>query len=68
MPLTLSRKIGEWVVIGDSILVRVSDVQRRGSDEPRVKLTIQAPPDVRIKRGELGDDRGDTTETDGTAA
>ncbi|QDT38352.1 carbon storage regulator [Stratiformator vulcanicus] len=43
--LVISRKSGEELVIGDSIVIRV---ERTGSN--RVKLAIQAPPHVPIRR------------------
>ena len=45
--LVLSRRKGEEVVIGNSIIVTV--VRVKGN---RVQLGIQAPPDVRIRRAE----------------
>jgi carbon storage regulator len=53
MALTLSRKSGEWIRIGD---VRVDVVKIQGN---RVKLAITAPPQVRIVRGEI--EKGDNT-------
>jgi carbon storage regulator len=46
--LVLSRKIGEKLVIGDNITVVVSRLAGN-----RVTLGIEAPPEVRIVRGEL---------------
>ena len=46
--LVLTRKIGEEVLIGDAIRVRVLEVQGN-----RVKLGFVAPDEVRFKRGEL---------------
>ncbi len=46
--LVLTRKIGEKLVIGDNITVTV--VQVNGN---KVRLSIDAPSDVRILRGEL---------------
>jgi carbon storage regulator len=48
--LVLTRKLGESIVIGDDIVVRVSAVQ--GS---RVKLAIEAPRTRRILRGEIAE-------------
>lgn len=48
--LVLTRKLGESIVIGDDIVVRVSAVQ--GS---RVKLAIEAPRARRILRGEIAE-------------
>lgn len=49
--LVLSRKLGESIRIADQIVVKI--VQIRGG---RVRLGIQAPESVRIRRDELGDD------------
>lgn len=46
--LILSRKVGEQIVIGEGITVVVSRVQG-----DRVTLGLEAPPEVRILRGEL---------------
>ena len=46
--LILSRKVGEKIVIGDGITVVVS---RLSGD--RVTLGFEAPPEVKILRGEL---------------
>lgn len=51
--LVLSRKVGEKVVIGDNITVVISRVAGN-----RVTIGIEAPPDVRIMRGELDQERG----------
>lgn len=47
MSLTLSRKIGETIVIGDVVIEYAS---RKGD---RVRLRIAAPPEVKVRRGEL---------------
>ncbi len=46
--LVLQRKIGEKLIIGDSITVSVVSV-----DGTRVKLAIDAPPEISILRSEL---------------
>ena len=46
--LVLSRKVGERLVIGDNIIVTVTK-----SSAGRVRLGIEAPPEVQIARGEL---------------
>ena len=50
--LCLSRKEREQLVIGDNIVLTVESI--RGN---RVKLTISAPSDVPIYRGEVIDER-----------
>jgi carbon storage regulator len=46
--LVLSRKLDERILIGDSIVVTVISVGRG-----RVRLGIEAPPDVPVLRREL---------------
>jgi carbon storage regulator len=46
--LVLSRKIDEKIVIGDEVVVRVIEI--RGD---KVRLGIEAPPDVEIDREEV---------------
>ena len=48
--LVLSRKVGEKLIIGDNITVVVSRVSGN-----RVTIGIEAPPEVRIVRGELAE-------------
>jgi carbon storage regulator len=45
--LILSRKLGESVHIGDDIVIRVVELRRS-----RVRIGIEAPADVRIRREE----------------
>lgn len=46
--LVLSRKVGEKIVIGDTIVLEVLEI--RGT---KIRLGITAPKDVNILRGEL---------------
>ena len=46
--LVLSRKVHEGIWVGDSVLITVLSVSRG-----RVKLGIEAPPEVHIERSEL---------------
>lgn len=46
--LVLSRKAKEIINIGDNIIVRVEKISGN-----RVQISIQAPDNVNIKRGEL---------------
>jgi carbon storage regulator len=46
--LVLSRMVGERLIIADQIVVTVTQV-----DRGRVRLGIEAPPDVRVLRAEL---------------
>lgn len=48
MPLSISRKIGQRVYLGDHIWIEVVDV-----DRGRVRLVIEAPREVKILREEL---------------
>jgi len=54
--LILTRRIGESIQIGDDIVIMVTDVQ--GS---QIRLGIEAPPDIKILRGELLDVQSDQT-------
>lgn len=57
--LVLSRKIGERIVINDSITVVV---QRLSGN--RVALGIEAPPEVSVLRGELNKKERESQVTD----
>ena len=46
MPLTLGRKSGQTIVIGENIVVTV---EGRG----KIRVHVAAPPEVKIRRGEL---------------
>ncbi|MEO1615674.1 MAG: carbon storage regulator [Planctomycetota bacterium] len=46
--LVLSRKVGDAIVIGDEIVVKVSQISGG-----RVKIAIEAPSEVRIRRREI---------------
>jgi len=48
--LVLSRKMGDKILIGDTITIVVNRVSRN-----RIALAIDAPADVRIVRGELAE-------------
>tara|TARA_R110000744_G_scaffold3823_2_gene14128 strand:+ start:1095 stop:1280 length:186 start_codon:yes stop_codon:yes gene_type:complete len=48
MALTLTRRKGERIMIGDDIVVTVTDI-----DRSTVRLDIDAPRDVRILREEV---------------
>lgn len=52
--LVLSRKQNERIRVGDSVVVTVVRVSG-----DRVRIGIQAPPDVRVLRDELEDGIGD---------
>jgi carbon storage regulator len=49
--LVLSRKCGEQVVIGDQIVVTVTQINKG-----KVRIGIDAPRDISIMRGELAGD------------
>lgn len=61
--LVLSRKIGESIEIAGGIRVTVTEV--RGG---RVRLSIQAPPDVRVFRKEILDsaEKASSAKSNGT--
>lgn len=46
--LVLSRQVGQEIVIGDRVSIRVTAVQGK-----RVRLAIEAPEDVGVRRKEL---------------
>ncbi|WP_435009965.1 carbon storage regulator [Tundrisphaera lichenicola] len=46
--LVLSRKLGEKILIGDSIVLTVVKIDRN-----QIRLGIEAPPDVTIYREEI---------------
>jgi carbon storage regulator len=48
--LALTRKVGERIVIGDNIVVTVVSI--KGDN---IRLTIEAPKEIKIYRGELFD-------------
>jgi carbon storage regulator len=50
MALVLTRKIGEEIVIGGTIRVKVADI--RGS---RVRLAIDAPRELEVQRLEIAE-------------
>jgi carbon storage regulator len=49
--LVLNRKIGEGIVIGNNIEVKILDIQ-----ENRVKIGIEAPRQINILRKEVYDE------------
>ncbi len=48
--LALTRKVGERIVIGDNIVVTV--VGMKGDN---IRITIEAPKEIKIYRGEIFD-------------
>ena len=46
--LILTRRIGETVVLDENITITINDV-----DGNHVRLSIEAPREVKIRRGEL---------------
>ncbi len=52
--LVLSRKLGEKIVIGDSIVLTVVKIDRN-----QIRLGIEAPANVAIYREEIAPNRGD---------
>jgi carbon storage regulator CsrA len=52
--LVLTRSVGERVIIGDDIVVVVSEIiGARGGDRPKVRLAFSAPKGVNIDREEV---------------
>ncbi len=60
--LVLTRKIGERVMIGDHITIEVLEL-----NNTRVRLGINAPPQVTIRRKELPERHGPPAASAGTA-
>lgn len=54
--LVVSRRVGESVRIGDNIVVTVTDLAKRSA----VRLHIEAPREVRVRRFEVAQDEQDT--------
>ncbi len=46
--LVLTRKLGETIVIGDNIIVKVVDIHGK-----QIRLGIEAPTEITIYRGEI---------------
>ena len=59
--LILMRAVGEEIVIGEDIIVKVARVVRH-----RVKLLIEAPADVRIERADAPASRPGVRRADDT--
>lgn len=51
--LVISRKSGEYLVLGDDIIIKVLNVLPGGETGDKVKLAILAPDEVRVIRGEI---------------
>lgn len=58
--LTITRRAGERIYIGDDIVIMVSAIKGTSS----VRLSIDAPRNIRITRGELVDGEVDDVEHD----
>jgi len=56
--LVLSRKLGEKILIGDSIVLTIVKVDRN-----QIRLGIEAPSDVAIYREEIAPNRPDAAST-----
>ncbi len=61
--LVLTREVGETIVIAGRIRITVTKVQGG-----KVKLSIDAPPDVRVQRKEIVDNGGEGEEAAPVAA
>ncbi len=46
--LVLTRKLGETIVIGDDIIIKVVDIHGK-----QIRLGIEAPTEISIFRGEI---------------
>lgn len=47
--LVLTRAVGEEILIGDDIIIKVTGVR----DDKKIRIGIQAPPDVPVHRREV---------------
>ena len=59
--LVLSRRVNEQVVIGNDVVITVQRISGN-----RITLGIEAPRQVRIRRGELDRESNKNPETDAT--
>ena len=59
MPLSLSRKPGETIRIGDDVTIVI-----RSASRGRVVLSIDAPRGLRITRGEVDQDQAGDQEVE----
>ncbi len=48
--LVLTRRLGETIVIGDDIVIKIVDIHGK-----QIRVGIEAPPDVSVYRGEIYD-------------
>lgn len=55
--LVLTRKPGERIVIGDDIFVTLVAVRRDDEYGDKIRIGVEAPPDVPIRREEVPDPR-----------
>ena len=55
--LILQRKIGEKIVIGGNVYITVSKVEVADNREPRIWLSVEAPPYIRVDREEIHESR-----------
>lgn len=52
--LEIYRKVGEEIRIGDDITIDIREIYRWNRNGPwKVKLGIDAPPDIKINRSEI---------------
>ena len=51
--LNLNRYLGERIQIGPDVVVVVREIRGANGGRPMVKLGIEAPPDISIRRMEL---------------
>ena len=57
--LVLSRKIGEDIIIGGSIHITITAIKG-----DRVRIGVEAPPEVRVDRQEVRDRKDEFAEPD----
>jgi len=61
--LVLSRKVGESIIIDGGIIVTIVSI-----DRGKVRLGVQAPPDVRVDREEVAQRRQEFADIDSDSA
>jgi len=53
MPLVLTRKEGQRIIIGDDIVIKVAEIFTNNWGNLQVKLVIDAPKETKIYREEI---------------
>lgn len=51
--LSITRKPGQRIIIGDDIVVTITRIERREDSSDQVTVAIEAPRDIQIDREEV---------------